>query len=192
MSVVLLCPSCQRATPLFRAPVPTECSYCNAPFPPSARDVASAALSTEATPRPLLVTLGAGFCCLWAGTALLILLIAVLGSGPYRVNGVEVSKAQFLTSPELLWVPIAAIYCGLVAYFVFAERPSARPAMLVPWIAGVVAYAFIGEDAASRLIGILWSVIAGAIAWWYLYGKPNVVAYFERLEATERVPQEAL
>jgi len=154
--------------------------------------VAAATLATEATPRPLLITLGVGFCALWGGTALLILAIAVLGSGPYRVHGVEVSKGEFLTSAGFLWMPIMTLYCAVVAYLVFTERSSARPAMLVPWIAGVIAYPFIPDvDAGSRLIGIIWCVVVGGIAAWYLYRKPNVVAYFERLEANERVPLEA-
>jgi hypothetical protein len=151
--------------------------------------VARASLAADRSPRPFGVTLGAGFCALWGGVALLVALTGVFGSGPYRINEVEVTKAEFLTSPVFLGLQAIALYALIIAYRVFSERTGVRPLMLAIWIGLVVAYLVVPlQDEVSRLPGIGTSVVALGLAWWYLYRKPNVRAYFERLERAPLVP----
>lgn len=189
MSVVLVCPSCHVPATLMRPPVATHCLRCGTEYPAEARAVAQTSLEADQTPRPFGVTLGAGFCALWGGAALLVALTSVIGSGPFRINDVEVTKTEFLTSPVFLGLQAVGPYALVIAYFVFVARPSVRPLMLAIWVGGVGAYLVLPlQDLTSRLGGVGTSVTALGIAWWYLYRKPNVRAYFERLDRAGSVP----
>lgn len=142
-------------------------------------------------PRPLGVTLGAGFAGLWGGVALLFLVGSVLGSGPYRIDGELVSKRAFLLSPVMGFFACAAAYTLVTSYCVFTRRYPARRLMIVPWIVAILSYFVVPlADESSRFLGaglgILWLV--GVL--WYLYRKPNVRAYFDCIEAEVVAPSQ--
>jgi hypothetical protein len=182
MSVVLICPSCAEPYTLHRTPVPELCDRCHAAFPDSVRRVADRTLRADATPRPLLLTLGLGFITLWLGVGVLILVIALVGNGPYTVNGQPATKSEFFGDPFVLSLAPIIIMTAWVAWVLWRERPWARPLMLGFWFVVYAPAIFVpNADWASRLAGILSLAVSITIASWYLYGKANVVAYFQRL-----------
>jgi hypothetical protein len=190
MSVVLICPSCAEPSTLHRLPAPERCDRCHESFPDSVRQVAERTLRAEATPRPLLLTLGLGFITIWLCAGVLVFLVAVLGNGPYRVNGEQVTKAQFFSDPLAFSVAPIFIVAAWVAWGLWRERSWARPLMLGYWFVVSAPSIFPPNvDSATRIGGILFLVGGLTVAGWYLYGRPNVVAYFQRLEERSRSAQ---
>ena len=182
MSVVLVCPSCAEPYTLHRPPVLEVCDRCHAPFPDLVRRVAEQSLRADATPRPLLLTLGLGFTALWASCATLVLLVALVGNMPLNANGRRVSKSEFFSDPMVLSFAPIIVLTALVAWALWRERPWTRPVMLALWVVvGVPSIFERDADWTSRMSSILFVVIGVGVASLYLYGRSNVVAYYERL-----------
>jgi hypothetical protein len=183
MSVVLVCPSCAAPYTLHRPPVPDVCDRCRTPFSDAVRQVADQSLRAEAAPRPLLLTLGLAFVTLWFAVVVLIFVVALVGNGPYKVDGQPVTKSEFFSDPRFFAFAPVIVISAWIAWALWRERPWARPLMLGSWIVVGVPPIFARDaDWASRVSSILFVVITMTIASWYLYGKANVVAYFQRLK----------
>jgi len=78
---------------------------------------------------------------------------------------------------------LAAIGLGL-----WRERAWTRPLMMAYWpLSAVLTYAPAWSGGrATDLSGLLvFNAIVAALAWWYLYRKNNVVAYYQALERRE-------
>ena len=183
MSVVLICASCAEPYTLHRPPVPEACDRCHAAFPDSVRQVANRTLRAEATPRPLLLTLGFGFITFSFAAGMLVFVVALVGNGPYTVNGQRVTKSEFFSDPLALSFAPIIIMAAWVAWALWRERPWARQLMLAYWFVLFAPSIFAPTaDLSSRIAGIFSLAVSITTASWYLYGKPNVVAYFQRLE----------
>jgi hypothetical protein len=133
---------------------------------------------------PVLLVVGTwlvAFC-----TALLALIDFIWVGSPtlqYTINNRVVSRAYFLTHA----VPLVTLIVGAGAVLFWAmwrERPWARDVMLLCCIAAGVAV-LVGTPHESgwsdTAIAGAWCLAYVAAAAWYLYRKPNVVAYYERL-----------
>ena len=182
MSVILVCPMCGEANTLLRLPVAERCPRCDAPLPAAARELAVQSLLHELTPRPLLITLGAGFAGLWAVVAASIVLFSLISSGSFTANGESVTKAEFLRT-LLPWFLPAIAYFGTLAWAVWRERAWVREYMIFAWVVAVGVTAFTpGLEMSSRISNTITNALCLGVAAWYLYGKANVVAYYALLE----------
>ena len=185
MSVLLICSACQDPHTLIRLPVSRECSRCGVQYPQSAYELAVQTLCAEAVPRPLLLTLGMGFCAFWSVLAAIITVTTLVSDGgSYEINGQPVSREEFLREPIVLLFPLAILYTGAVSWALYREQPWTRPLMLAAWLTYVLVMGFAGwPGTTERIVGVVLAIFPLGIASWYLYGKPNVVAYYERLAA---------
>ena len=178
MSVQALCPTCGSVAELHRVPV-GECAHCHTRYPEPLRQSAERALARARAPKPVLIALGQ-WCSLCAGLLFLFfLLLAPFGVGTYTIGEELVSGPEFLRRAGWLF---GAIGCLLLAIGValWKEWPWARPLMVAYWGAvGLVSFAGPGAAASDVLGGLLFAVLGGTAAAWYLYRKPNVRAYFE-------------
>jgi hypothetical protein len=197
MGVVISCPECHSAREYPQAEF-NACAVCGAEFPPSVREEAGRAVRRR---RPLLLTLFAAFFGFFAAVGAVVLLVALLGSGPYTVNGVPTSKPVFMKAvgPFLPIVVAAAI----LAYGLWKERLWGRPMFLAFYaVVGIASAVMPLVVTASTSAGLGGSVDANAGAaatsaelisafaftavvigffGWYLYGKTNVVQYYRAL-----------
>lgn len=113
----------------------------------------------------------------------LFLVLAPFNIGSYEVDGETVTGPEFLRRMGLLMAFFGTL-CGVVAYGLLLERAWARPAMMLFWcgaLALTIGYS-IRERSADAGCAVLQSVVALALAGWYLYGKQSVVAYYRALE----------
>ena len=84
--------------------------------------------------------------------------VVLLGSGPYRVNGVDISQREFLTSPVVGVFACASAYALLTAFCVFTRRYAARRLMLLPLLSLTVGACSPGPTAESEAaVRSLWS-----------------------------------
>lgn len=191
MSVIILCPQCGVATPFHQPPV-TSCPHCQAAFSDAVTAPAERALAVDRAPKPFLLQLGIVGSLLFGGIVVLLLLLAPFDLGSYSISGETVSGPEFLRRAGLLFaafgVTMLAVGLGL-----WLERAWTRALMMGYWAAlilaaatGVMTGSFTGGEAASVIVE---SLLALALAGWYLYRKANVVAYYRRLErALEPAP----
>jgi hypothetical protein len=197
MGVVISCPQCHEARE-YRGLEFSACAVCGAEFPPSVRYTAGKAVRRR---RPLLLTLFAVFFGFFAAVGTLVLLIALLGSGPYTVNGVPTSKLVFMKTVAPFF-PIVAT-AAVLGYGLWKERIWGRPLFLgfyslvgvasaaMPLIvtasasAGLegVADAHAGSAAtpADMIGGLVFVIAFIGFFGWYLYRKTNVVEYYKAL-----------
>lgn len=182
MPVIVLCPSCHEVATHHLEPV-TECSRCHRAYPAEVRASAEDALRRAEVPKPPLLLLGQ-FGASVAGVAFLgLLLLAPFDVGTFNIAGEQMRGPEFLVRAGWVFLLIggwlAAIGLGL-----WRERAWARPLMMAYWpMSAVLAYAPAWSGGrATDLTGLLvFTAIAAALAWWYLYRKANVVAYFHAL-----------
>lgn len=74
-----------------------------------------------------------------------------------------------------------AIPAAVLAYGLMRERRWTRPLLLVShtgWALSPVATLPIVVNVQAPAMAVVGGVAAGAGVWWYLYRKPNVVAYY--------------
>jgi len=191
MGVVISCPACNQARE-YKTVVPYSCVVCGAELPNTVREEATRALRRK---RPVLITILAVFSSLFAAVGLLIGLAALLGSGPYTVNGHPASKGQFLSAAGPLLA--TAIPAAIVGYALWRERSWGRPffiafyaimAMLCVWFPGDASLEAPGGAATAQQGAGVWAAIVPMVLIvgffvWYFYRKWNVVAYYGELRA---------
>jgi len=187
VSVQVLCPSCGEVTPFHRPPV-TDCPHCHVPLPEPVRAAATRALAIEEAPKPALLMLGQIFSLLGGAVFVVLLIAAPFNAGSYSINGEAVTGPEFLRRVGLTWgvmgVLLASIGVGLLR-----DAPWSRPLMIIYWLAVGVSMAFTGgTSAGDTFAGVLTSLVAAGIAYWYLYVKPNVRAYYESRDRESAVP----
>lgn len=186
MSVIVLCPACGTATPFHRPPV-ASCPHCQAALPATVRAPAERALAVEQAPKPFLLQVGMIGSALCGAIFVAVLVLAPFNLGTYTINGAPATGPEFLRAAGvpfgLLGTLLLAIGFGL-----WFERAWTRLLMIGFWgvmLALGAAQMMDGSLTVSAgLGGIVEMLIALALAGWYLYQKPNVVAYYERLEHT--------
>lgn len=189
MSVIGLCPQCGVATPFHQPPV-ASCPHCNADFPGAVTAPAERALAAERTPKPFLLQLGMLGSLLFGAIVALLLVLAPFDLGSYSISGEPVSGPEFVRRAGL-FVGGTGIIMLAIGFGLWLEREWTRTLMVGYWgamavagAAGAVTGSFTVDEAAGLIVQ---SLLALAIACWYLYWKANVVAYYRWLErASER------
>jgi hypothetical protein len=117
--------------------------------------------------------------------AMLLLVLAPFDLGSYSISGEPVSGPEFFRRAGLLFGGTGLIMLA-IGLGLWLEREWTRPLMVGYWgamavagVAGVVAGSFTAGEAVGLIVE---SLLALALAGWYLYRKANVVAYYRRLE----------
>jgi hypothetical protein len=186
MPVIVLCPSCHEATTHHRAPV-TECPRCHHAYSDEVRLSAELALRRAEVPKPPLLLLGQ-FGASFGGVVFLgLLLLAPFDVGSFFIAGEQMSGPEFLVRAGWVFLLIGGLL-AVIGLGLWRERAWARPLMMAYWpmsavLASVPTWS---EGSMTDLTGLLaFTTIAAAVAWWYLYRKDNVVAYFNALNRRE-------
>ena len=141
--------------------------------------------------KPLSLKLGLVVSTLLAGVGTVVAVVAVamglFGNGPYSVAGEAVTRTEYLTAmlPLLLIHTVFVALFAAVAYALWKERAWSRHVMMAVW-ALLAAFLVITVSADQELRpGALLSVGLYALlwlaAWWHLYRKPDLVAYYDRI-----------
>jgi hypothetical protein len=137
----------------------------------------------QKTPRPLLLTLGIYTAPAFGAFTLLLLVLAPFNAGTYTINGEEVTGAEFLRSAGPLFA-VLGIAALAIAYAIWQERAWSRWAIVAFWVAQLAGAVGLGwadggiGGAAGAVASLLLVVTLVA---WYLFGKENVVAYYQSL-----------
>jgi len=119
------------------------------------------------------------------GLFALFLVLAPFNLGSYTIDGDAVTGPQFLRQVGLVVAFYTAVLFA-IGVGLWRERAWTRPLMIVYWLAlPLLVLTSADWTVGGLVLDFLWSVAMAGIAWWYLYVRPNVVAYFE---ARKRYP----
>lgn len=151
--------------------------------------------AAEGTPprKPALLKGGMVVCWIYAVTLALFLAMLpslnALGGIENHVNraarGLPAAQAEFLTgvlaTSQLFVIPLLVL--SIIAAFGLAkDRAWSRRVMMMLLIAGIV---FMPPQMANPADYVI-SIAVAVFGWWYLYRKPNVVAYYDAIKAPGR------
>lgn len=182
MSVNLICPHCAAAIE-FHLPPAAVCPRCGAALPEALQASAEASLARELAPRPLLLTIGIVGAAAVAVLCVAMLICAPFNVGTYEINEKAVSGAEFFRRTGALLVVVAAI-CTAVSYGLVTRKSWTRPLMLAYWpITFVLSIASFRSTGSNLACSAMLAAIAMGLAATYLYGKPEVQAYYRALAA---------
>ena len=140
---------------------------------------------------PLLLLCGFGLSAFFSvlGTiAFTLMAITLPFSSSYSINDHPATRAEFLrfSWPIFVAFPPLLLLFGTIAYALWRERPWSRRLMLAFWGVNVVAGVGMALSTFAQEPGAWASVflylLLLVVAWWYLYRKPGVVAYYRLLE----------
>lgn len=139
---------------------------------------------------PLLMQVGGVLAAAFVVLAAALFVRAMLGLGTtYRIGGRPVTPQEWLRLAGPLLVAAGALM-GIIAYAFHTRRPWARHVVMAHW--AVVGCYGLGLGLAGELSRgltirvVVQAVVFGAVAWWYFYRKPSVVAYFGTLGSPPR------
>jgi hypothetical protein len=151
------------------------------------RTPAEDALRRAEVPKPSLLLLGQ---CgsTFAGVMFLgLLLLAPFDVGTFNIAGEQLRGPEFLVRAGWVFLLIGGLLAA-IGLGLWRERAWTRPLMMAYWpMSAVLAYAPAWSEGSPTdfIIPFAFTAIAAAVAWWYLYRKDNVVAYFHALERRE-------
>jgi FtsH-binding integral membrane protein len=185
MPASLVCPSCGSATTYHRPPV-TTCPNCQAALPDALRQAAEASLLRQKAPRPTLLTIG----LYTAPAAGIVLVLAVLLAAfnasfvRYTINGETVSGHEFLRTAGAAFgaMGIASL---AIAFGVWKERAWTRYLIMAFWavvLATNIGFGWAQSGFAGVVSAVAGSALVVVLVGWYLFGKENVVEYYQALE----------
>lgn len=187
MSVKVVCPHCGEGSTFHRAPV-AACTRCQEPYPETVRAPAERSLAIAAAAKPLLLLIGQVISGVMGVTFLALLLFAPFDIGEFTYNDQAVSGPEFLRLAGPLFVIVGVLFAA-IGWGLWRNKPWARPLIMLHWlalIALVVAVSWSMPEGRTQALNTLPTLVPLAVfAWWYLYRKKNVVAYFA---AQERMP----
>ena len=140
--------------------------------------------------RPTLLTIGMALSGLTGCLFLLVLLLAPFDIGTYTIDGEEVPGPEFLRTSGIALVAAGALLVAISATLA-RNHPLSRELMIAFWVASGVVNTILAFRSGSYGCDLTW-LPALAIAIWYLYFKPNVVAYYRGTgRPSRRLPFEA-
>lgn len=118
-------------------------------------------------------------------TFLAVLLLAPFDIGEFTHNGQAISGPQFLRVAGPTFVVVGLLFVA-IGWGLWRTKWWARPLIMFYWLAItviIIAVSWGTPEGLTQALGTLASVVPlAAIAWWYLYRKENVVAYFAAQE----------
>lgn len=182
MPLTVICARCQQ--PILAERQLRFCPHCQRPIGAAAYSQLETALAREEAPKPLLLRLGQFGSGVVGG-----MLIVSLGLMAGNLTDVSIGTAR--VSPvvaALVALPVVGLagICLAVSVGLRRERPWARPLMLAYWVVGgtfTFALKLFESNAAVALIETaIATALPSVVAYWYLYNKENVVAYYRALE----------
>lgn len=182
MQLTITCARCQR--PILAERQLRFCPHCPRPIGALAYSELETALAREDAPKPLLLRLGQ-FGSGVVGGMLVVSLALMAG------NLTDVSIGAARVSPlvaALVGLPVAGLagICLAVSVGLRRERPWARPLMLAYWAVWGILIFVLKLFESNAAVALIDTAIAtappSAVAYWYLYHKENVVAYYRALE----------
>ena len=140
---------------------------------------------------PLLLLCGFGLSAFFSvlGTiAFTVMVITLPFSSSYSIDGHPATRAEFLhfSWPLFVVFPPVLLLFATIAYALWRERPWSRRLMLAFWgvnvVAGIgMALSTFAQESGAWASVFLYLVLL-VVAWWYLYRKRNVAAYYRLLE----------
>ncbi len=183
MSVQILCPTCEQVTAWHKPPVGT-CPHCQSAYPDWLRVSTETSLRHSETPTPLLLVLGLYGSALAAAMFALVLILAPFDLGNYSINDQAVPGPVFLREAGLSFALVAGVL-GAIAVGLWRERAWPRPLMIGYWLLlPIGSLTLDGWTPGSLITAIGTAVVCAGVAALYLYGRPNVVAYFDVRKTT--------
>ena len=152
--------------------------------------------STPATRyrMPFALMCGMGLSALFAGVTGLVLLAFVVMipfTHTFTVNDVPATRGEFLRFflPLFAGFAAAATTTGAVAYGLWRERSWSRPVMMAFWGVAVLMAAgvavFADGTMSESILALVELLVIAAVAYWYLYHRPGVVAYYAALDSRQ-------
>lgn len=141
-------------------------------------------------PRPLGLTLLTWLFGFWCGAAVLTLVALYAGESDVLVDGVPTPRSLVREMLLPMLAPMA-LATGAAAGTLWLDSPWARPtALFALLLAGPLAtfprWAEATNPGGAPLIGLLAVTPLLVGLGWYLFGKPNVAAYFRALTDARR------
>jgi hypothetical protein len=141
---------------------------------------------THSLERPLGLRLLTWLLGFWAGASVLVIIVIAAGDGPVPLRGEFLPRdeavARFLTA----LAPMALAAAG-AALALALEKHWARSAVLLPFALVAVAPVFTGTATSLGELAMgavaLAPIVAAVV--WYLFFRPKVTAYFDRLRESE-------
>ena len=115
--------------------------------------------------------------------AVLILSTALLGDGPYTLNGEAVSRGEYLSFllPFMAMYLPGALLAAACAWLIHRENPISRRLLMayasLPVLFGP-AFVLMGVPPGDALSASLWGILFPVAGWLYLYRKGAVVEYY--------------
>ena len=97
----------------------------------------------------------------------------LLDVSSYRIDGIPVSRAEFLDSAGLIALYIWVFSC-VAAWAVWWRVAWSRYLILLMYVGPTLYALFSGRFTVESIVGFLGLVIG----YWYFFRKPNVVEYF--------------
>ena len=184
MSVLFACPACGASAAVIHN-IPERCPRCGIDLPTTLRSSLEAARLKDLSPLPALLWVGRFGTAGFGGMATLFLFLAPFDIGSYSIGAEQVSGPEFLREAGAVFGVLGLLMLA-TAYALWTERSWGRWAMMLYWPVVAISMFFTpAETTGNAAAGAFFSLVAGLIAWWYLFGKENVVAYYERLERQE-------
>jgi hypothetical protein len=140
-------------------------------------------------PRPALLSLIMLVATLQALGFLLAAVTLARGNHGYMINYPQVSGELFLARARALVIllSIVAVYTTAIAITLHKQRVSSRVLLLVYFpiacLAGIAMFLQVAQTPRfANFFGLIFFVLLGTpIAYWYLYLRPNVVAYYQAI-----------
>lgn len=177
MTVGNACPSCGGA--IVADENLSECGRCHASRASADPDVGG---STLDTPQPLLIGYGSALGLVGACVGPAFVIWGLLSATPIWVNGHDLHDRASFQHLDVCLVLALMPLAGLVSWGLWRRRAWVRHVMFV----GALAVAFLqatggAPDATGRRRLLLLALPDVLLPGWYLYYKPNVVAYFRKL-----------
>lgn len=184
MSVTFVCPACSTPVAVVYN-VPDRCPKCGAELPAPLRASLEEEHLRYRFPLPPLLWVGR-FCTGSIGVLLTVFLIlAPFDIGTYRIGTDQVSGPEFLRQAGVIFGVFGLLMLA-TAYALWTEQSWGRWAMMAYWpVAAVATFFMPTETTGDAVASLFFFLVAALIAGWYLFGKENVVAYYQRLERQE-------
>ena len=182
-------------------PMLSGCPHCGVTLPPALLSSVREQLAVEEARvrKPTLLKLATLFLGFWGIVAVPLGLSTLFsGGGTYSLNGVEVSREEFMARAGVAFAmfPVLGVIAVAIAIGLAMEQRWARPLLLGfftlgPLLSTLATLRGDPEALATLPWGLGFTLVLGGLVGWYLYRRPNVVAYYHSIASGRRSPSPA-
>jgi hypothetical protein len=114
--------------------------------------------------------------------------------GTFTIEDQQVSGPEFFRRAGIAFA-VLGLCQAAIAVGLWRDRPWVRPLIMSYWLVSAVlliAMSWGQPDMGTQaLVAFGMSALPALLAWWYLYRKDNVVAYFRARENSSRITSPA-